>query len=163
MSLIEFCKTSFFFALYLACNPLLMFALYIHTGARRSEIQSLQWSDIQGDGVVFGKTKTYKSRKVPISEGLRNIILEHGRGVGKIFNLTPDRISHAMKTYLKKAGMGSFRLHDLRHTFASLLVQTGVGLRTVQELLGHTSYSTTLIYAHLSQQHLQNAIAKIQY
>ncbi|KJU84722.1 phage integrase family protein [Candidatus Magnetobacterium bavaricum] len=141
----------------------LMFALYIHTGARRSEIQNLQWSDIQSDGIVFGKTKTYKSRKVPISEGLKNIILEHGRGVGKVFNLTSDRISHAMKAYFKKAGIGNFRLHDLRHTFASLLVQEGVDLRTVQELLGHTSYSTTLIYAHLSQQHLQNAIAKIQY
>ncbi|KJU83700.1 Integrase, catalytic core, phage domain protein, partial [Candidatus Magnetobacterium bavaricum] len=74
-----------------------------------------------------------------------------------------NTISKAMKTYFRTAGVESFRVHDLRHTFASLLVQKGIDLRTVQELLGHTSYSTTLIYAHLSQKHLENAIAKIQY
>ncbi|MBF0336923.1 MAG: site-specific integrase [Nitrospirae bacterium] len=141
----------------------LMFALYLHTGGRRSEIQRLQWVDIQEDGVIFRKTKSYQSRKVPVSEGLEKIITEYGRGIGKIFEMKPDTITHRMKIYFKKAGVGEFRLHDLRHTFASLLVQKGISLQTVQELLGHSSYNTTLIYAHMSQSHLQDAIAKIDY
>ncbi len=141
----------------------LMFAIYIHTGARRAEVQGLQWADIQEDGIVFRKTKTYLNRKVPMSDGLRQVLSEKHRGVGRIFTVTPGRITRAMKTYFKKAGIGHFKLHDLRHTFASLLIQKGADIRTVQELLGHTSYNTTLMYAHLSQQHLQNAIAKIEY
>ncbi|MBV6342132.1 tyrosine-type recombinase/integrase [Candidatus Magnetobacterium casense] len=141
----------------------LIFSFYIHTGGRRAEVQGLQWADIQEDGIVFRKTKTYKSRKVPISEGLKKTIKEHGRGVGRVFQVKSDTITHTMKNYFKKAGVGDFRVHDLRHTFASLLVQKGISLQTVQELLGHSSYNTTLIYAHLSQRHLQDAIAKIEY
>jgi len=49
------------------------------------------------------------------------------------------------------------RLHDLRHTFASLQVMQGRDLRTVQELLGHTEAKTTMIYAHLSEDHVKEA------
>ncbi|KJU82856.1 phage integrase family protein [Candidatus Magnetobacterium bavaricum] len=141
----------------------LIFALYIHTGARRNEIQNIKWSDIKPDGIIFEKTKTYRSRKIPTSKGLKAILSEYDRGIGQIFNITPSHISHVMKDYFKKAGIGHFKLHDLRHTFASLLVQAGIDLRTIQVLLGHTSYSTTLIYAHLSQNQLQDAIDHISY
>lgn len=50
------------------------------------------------------------------------------------------------------------RLHDLRHTFASLQVMQGRDLRTVQELLGHTEFKTTEIYAHVADDHLAEAV-----
>ncbi|MBN3033089.1 MAG: tyrosine-type recombinase/integrase [Candidatus Saganbacteria bacterium] len=53
--------------------------------------------------------------------------------------------------------------HTLRHTYASHLVNKGVPLLTIKDLLGHTDIKTTTIYAHLSNEHLQNAAKQIDY
>lgn len=140
----------------------LIFALYVYTGGRRDEINKLMWADIKKDSIFF-KGKGYRTRTVPISPGLKDILKEYQRGVGRLFTVTREQMSQQIKFYLRKAGVGHIRPHDLRHTFASQLVMEGVDLRTVQELLGHSSFTTTLIYAHLTQEHLQEAIKKLPY
>ena len=82
---------------------------------------------------------------------------------GPVFDLGhPDTVSKKVKAELVKAGFGSLRLHDLRHSFAVLFIQAEGGLRTLQELLGHTQYQTTEIYAHVAEDHLAEAVNKVR-
>jgi site-specific recombinase XerD len=62
---------------------------------------------------------------------------------------------------VKAAGIEDFRFHDLRHTFGSRLVMSGVDLRTVQELMGHRTIAMTLRYTHLSPDHQQQAVERL--
>jgi site-specific recombinase XerD len=140
----------------------LVFALYVYTGARREEIHKLTWADIETNSIIL-KGKGYKTKVVPIFSKLADILSEYERGIGKLFEVSLKQMSKQVKYYLKKAGLGHVRPHDLRHTFASQLVMSGVDLRAVQELLGHASFNTTLIYAHLNQAYLKTAIEKLPY
>jgi integrase len=63
---------------------------------------------------------------------------------------------------VRLAGLADLTFHDLRHTFASRLVMAGVDLPTVKELLGHKDISMTMRYAHLSSDHKQAAVKKLE-
>ncbi len=76
----------------------------------------------------------------------------HGKPLYKIL------LERALRRACKKAGITEFRFHDLRHTFASQLVQLGVDLYTVQRLMGHKDGRMTQRYAHLSQEKLRGAV-----
>ena len=67
----------------------------------------------------------------------------------------------AWETVLKRARISKFRWHDLRHHFASRLVQQGVPLNTVRDLLGHGSVGMSLCYAHLAPDQRREAVAKL--
>lgn len=69
------------------------------------------------------------------------------------------KLSKQFKIYLNQAGLdSSFRFHDLRHTFASHVVQKGVSLYIVSKLLGHSDIKTTEIYAHLAPQTFHDVV-----
>ncbi len=145
-------------------NPdwLFVFRLFVYTGMRRGEIASLRWEDVDLDRevIVVKKSKNYKTRIIPIHEKLF-FLLKERYGKGKKVSPFSYHALSGIKRYLRKAGYSHIRIHDLRHTFASLLVMKGVDLRTVQELLGHEDYKTTEIYAHLSPLHLKEAVRKL--
>lgn len=146
-----------------------MFDFFIYTGGRRSEVLNLTWQDITDEYIIFRNTKNKKERKVPIPDPLKKIIKQM-RGdkkitkIGRIFpDYDKDYVSRKFKKYFKKAGFPEIRLHDLRHTYASLLIMNGVDIYTVRELLGHSGISVTQIYAQLNDTHLKNAIKKIDF
>jgi integrase len=68
-------------------------------------------------------------------------------------------IKKAWARALRIAGIREFRFHDLRHTFASRLVQGGVPIKAVQELLGHADIKMTMRYAHLAPHNLRDAVS----
>ena len=79
-------------------------------------------------------------------------------------NGTPYRsFRTAFETAVQKAGLADFTFHDLRHTFASCLVMSEVDLPTVKELLEHKDISMTLRYTHLSTDHKQQAVHRLEH
>jgi len=75
--------------------------------------------------------------------------------------IKPDKVTVAFGRACKSSGITNFRLHDLRHHFASYLTMAGQNQRTVQELLGHKTPAMTARYSHLSPGHLRKAVEQL--
>jgi integrase len=157
------------------CKPQLQ-ALVItalHTGFRASELCSLTWNDIDFRRrmitVRAGYAKNGESRTVPMNEVLTTTLKAvklHSADGERVFcnrQGTPYRsFRTAFERAVRLAGIADFTFHDLRHTFASRLVMAGVDLPTVKELLGRKDISMTMRYAHLSSDHKQAAVKKLE-
>ena len=154
--------------LLLCCNKQLrsIAILALNTGMRKSEILNLKWHDCDiKRGIIYLRhTKSGKRREIPMNREVKDLLFRipknpenaylFGNKEGKAY----VNIRKAFENALKKAGIQDFRFHDLRHTFASQLVMSGVDLNTVRELLGHSSLKMTLRYAHLSSNHKKQAV-----
>ncbi|MFW9992618.1 MAG: site-specific tyrosine recombinase/integron integrase [Candidatus Odinarchaeota archaeon] len=152
-------------------NRLILLLLY-STGLRVSELASLKVNDIQFDEnlvkVVRGKGS--KDRIVPINENVATILKEYiersadSRKDNSVFinkyglGLTARSIQRIVKTSKERAELDKkVTPHVLRHAFATHLIEGGCDIRVIQELLGHSSLSTTQIYTHVSLTHLRKA------
>lgn len=144
----------------------------IYTGARKREVLDAKWIDIDllRKSWRIPKTKSGKIRHVPLSSGAIDILEKLKFNLKRKFN-DQTAIFANPKTGLPyvsffyswdkartRAGLKDFRIHDLRHSFASCLVNAGRSLYEVQELLGHADIKTTSRYAHLSRERLSEAV-----
>jgi integrase len=144
-------------------NTMLKFIvpMLILTGARKREVLDAQWTDFDLERRIWRipTTKAGKARHVPLSDGVMHLLSTMPRGFPWAF-ANPDTskpyvsIYCAWHTARTKAGLADVRMHDLRHSFASLLINSGRTLYEVQHILGHTQVKTTQRYAHLKQETL---------
>jgi integrase len=149
-------------------EPLITVAL--HTGLRKGELLKLEWSDVDFDQKILlvKNTKSKRRRYVPLNalvvEKLKS--LPSAKDSPYVFIDPTSKeaildIERAWRKTLSLAKIQNFRFHDLRHTFASRLVQRGVSIQVVKELLGHSDITTTMRYAHLAPIDLIQATDKL--
>lgn len=139
-------------------------ATAVYTGMRLGEILRLEWQDVDFEGGIISvrKSKSKKFRKIPIHRDLKRILWSL-RGSGRCFKVPSyHSVEWRFSVVRKKLQIPFFRFHDLRHTFASMLIRRGVDILTVSKLLGHSSVVVTQIYAHLYEDHVQESIQKIR-
>jgi integrase len=132
------------------------------TGLRLGEALKLQWSNInfeQGVAYVY-QPKVNKSRVVPLHPIVIGILQKVGPDLFR--KLNGEHVSRKFRQFLLLAELEGFKLHSLRHTFASNLVQKGSSLLAVKDLLGHSDVRTTMIYAKSNIASLQTEVNKIK-
>ncbi|MCX6138696.1 MAG: site-specific integrase [Ignavibacteriales bacterium] len=148
------------------------------TGMRLNEITNLRWSnvDFKKNQMTLENTDTFttksgKIRTVPMHGDVVSIlqrIQKEQPALGYVFckrsgyKFAGTYVSHKFKKSVRLAKLNeALHFHSLRHTCASHLVSAGVSLYVVQNILGHSNVSTTMIYSHLSPSSLQDSINKI--
>ena len=136
------------------------------TGARKQEALKAEWRDfdLANRTWVIPLSKSGTARKVAISDALVALLETlPSRGASPYLFANPATgkpyvaIWYAWDSARKRAGLAHVRIHDLRHSFASFLVNSGRSLYEVQKLLGHAHIKTTQRYAHLSDETLISA------
>jgi len=134
--------------------------MLILTGARKREVLDAMWQDFDLVRRIWRipMSKSGKARHVPLSDGALTLLASMPRQAGCDWAFAnPDTgkpyvsVFYAWNTARKNADLAEVRMHDLRHSFASLLINSGRTLYEVQHILGHTQVKTTQRYAHLSQ------------
>lgn len=157
----------------LGLRNMALLELFYATGMRVSEISNLKLDQIDFElNLILVHGKGNKDRYVAFGEeaktALNNYLVEarkklllHKTDYGYVFlnsngnRITSRGLEYIIKNIFLNAGISaSVHPHMLRHTFATQMLNNGADLRTVQELLGHESISTTQIYTHVTKQHL---------
>ena len=150
--------------------PCLAAKALLFTGCRVGEMLKCRWQDLNLDSnaptlkVLQENSKNGRSRYVPLSEAALKVINALPSKGKSEYLFTNSRngerlqsIDKVWQRLRKEAGLPQLRLHDLRHNFASMLVNSGESLYTVQRILGHQSPDQSTRYAHLSGTALNDA------
>ena len=167
-----------------------MYNLLITTGIRRGECFGLQWQDVDFinrlirikrsvtytsmSGIIVGLPKTQAGlREIPLTDGMISLLQEYkskenAAATAFVFHSEtspfdphhPDFATDHLKKFMKKIGLPDMSPHDLRHTCASLLLQSGADIKSVQDILGHADASTTLnFYVKSDMNNMRTATA----
>jgi len=147
--------------------------LALNTGCRKNEMLKLSWDrvDLRGNRLFLEPehTKSGKRRVVPLNEEARKALLGRARFRAEFCPGSPwvfahksgERVQYMQNGFqgaCRRAEIERFRVHDLRHTCASWMVQQGVPLMEVRDVLGHSTIEMTERYAHLAPDTLKSAV-----
>ena len=165
-----------------------LFLLDLSTGLRRGELLALQWSDLDLDAGTLSVTKQIYEvngkmqisipktkasiRKLVLPPAVIEVFREYQKTakcrwvfpspVKEDAPLTPGSMLRRLHVTLERAQCKQIRFHDLRHTFATMALESGMDIKTLSAMLGHVSAATTLdIYTHITGDMLSEAAAKI--
>ncbi len=148
-------------------NPIMQTIILtaLHTGIRKSGILNLKWEDIdfKTNHIKVLKTKNNKIRRIPLSDKLKSALEKHPR-IGEYVFMNPltkqkyRDIGKVFSETVKRAKIKHITFHQLRHTAATRMVEGGIDLIVVKEILGHEDISTTQRYSHPVPKRTQEAI-----
>ena len=143
--------------------------LLLFTGARRQEILNLRWSEVDFDRGALHLPDSKTGRKTILLNAPALAVLSSLPRVDGNPHVVPGSkagaplsdVNRPWDTVRRHAGLGNFRLHDLRHTFASFGASSNLGLPVIGKLLGHNQVATTARYSHLADDPLRRASEQI--
>jgi integrase len=130
--------------------------LLAYTGLRAGELMALTSQDIGKVSLTVRQSKSGKARTVPLAGPV--LALRSALPLACSYS----QLQWAFREARKKAGMPHVRLHDLRHSAASMLINAGVDLYTVGKILGHSTPATTARYSHLADSSLRKAMRRLK-
>jgi len=165
-ALLEACKESVWPQLYL------LVILALSTGARLGELRRLKWSDIDlKKGMAYlADTKNKERRALPLIPAVQKVLKAQVRRIDTDFvfpsKYTPQKpfstsFREHWNTAREKAGIESFRFHDLRHSCASYLAMNGATELEIADVLGHKTLQMVKRYSHLSTDHKQDLVNRV--
>jgi integrase len=139
--------------------------MLLYTGCRLGEVLNLKWEDVKFDeGYLHLKDAKGGEVTIPLNESAKKILSNLSREPANPYVFIGSKSGQCLTTLKtawtkirRLAEIEDVRIHDLRHTFASLAIKQGVDLYTVSKLLGHRNIRTTTRYAHLEVQQLIKA------
>jgi len=139
-----------------------MILLVLNTGMRKGEALNLKWKDIKDNELVI-RGKGEKTRIIPLNETALDILAKHPKRDSEYVFDIPNRkhrwsIDRAVQKVRKLSGVPIFRMHLLRHYFATKLMENGVDIITISELLGHSKMMISLIYSHTNANRKRSAV-----
>ncbi len=140
---------------------IVMVALY--TGMRYSNIVNMKKSNIKGNVYQLDgcETKSGKGQLIYLHQDLMNELNKHMQAYNRDNIFITKRVKRSFKTALKKAGIENFRFHDLRRTFATFLLYNNTNIKTIQNILGHSSIMMTERYLANDSKKELDAINKL--
>lgn len=147
-------------------------ALAPHTGLRSGELLGLEWRRVDLKAAVLyleGRgVKSGKRRSVSLNSIAREALLSRARFRAQHCPISPWVFAHPsgdrltdLRGSFKAVGITDFHIHGLRYTFTSWLVQVGVSLAEIRDLLGHKTVSMTERYAHAALENLRSATDRL--
>ena len=141
--------------------------LLIYTGCRLSEILTLRWDYVTSHHLELPDSKTGR-RRIPLPREAYDILMDLPRLPDNpyvILGETEDgplvNLQKPWRRIRERAGLADVRIHDLRHTYASVAMRDGIDPFTLKEILGHKNLQTTLRYAHLADDAVQRAAGSV--
>ncbi len=135
--------------------------LLLDTGARYSEIANIEWRriDLSNRTIALWRPKVQNEGILYMTDRVYDVLARRKQSAGQyVFQNRSGGprgyATQAIRKAFRKAGLMDCRIHTLRHTHASRLVQNGLSVYEVREVLGHTDIKTTMRYAHLEARHV---------